>query len=259
MILVLSFVFSLHHRVPELRSYCEEHGMALAEVPTQFVKGRKMGGRMFMGRVIPESSKGILYVTPYPNDDMAILIALEFYDEDDKELYFCSPGSPLSNLRDLVSSGFFTKRRMMIERGKKEKAIGVLCGTASAEGIAEQLRDVVRCVKLSKKTPYTLVVGKINQEKLLNFSNLTVFILLGCPINTMEVSKRFSNVMCNIITPQEFLFCYFKEWMPKYSVSSKIDIDTELETKGAEDEQNSAIVQMSGTDLVMKESPAGKC
>lgn len=58
-----------------------------------------------------------------------------------------------------------------------------------------------------KKTCYTLSVGKITLEKLLNFaSNLvSVYVIIGCPFATLELSQSFArhSAVCAVITPFE--------------------------------------------------------
>ena len=63
--------------------------------------------------------------------------------------------------------------------------------------VIEYLKDLV---KNSGKKPYLFLVGKLNANKLANFSEVDVFVIVACPQNSLIDSKEFFKP---VITPFE--------------------------------------------------------
>lgn len=104
------------------------------------------GEKCFHRVVVAAGCKGIVYLTPVEEDSVALLLALHFYGREDFEMVQWDRRG-MKNMRELISSNFFSRRRLMQERAKKEKAIGVLCGTVSRAGVAQQVQDTVAAVR----------------------------------------------------------------------------------------------------------------
>ena len=116
----------------------------------------------------------------------------------------------------LESSSNVTKalmrRYFAIEKTKDAERIGILVGTLGVvkyRDIIDKCRDII---KSAGKRQYTFLVGKPNAPKLANFPEIDVFVVVACPLNSIELvigniskgrERSGSEFLRPIITPYE--------------------------------------------------------
>lgn len=105
-------------------------------------------------------------------------------------------------------------RSAKIEMVKDAEIIGILVGTL---GVADYHKVISRLKIISKaagKRSYTFVVGKPNEPKLANISEVDVFVYVACP-ETSIVERNLDPVLYRkLVTPWEFEVALLsgKEW-----------------------------------------------
>lgn len=144
----------------------------------------------------------LLYLTPAPaTDPLAALLALQLARTEGDVLVNGVPAAP--------DAAFVRKRRVVIERARAARAIAVVMGTLSIAQHVEAARRCVTLVRAQRKTAYTLCVGKVTLEKLLNFASndVAVFVLIGCPYATLELSRALADAspVAALLTPHELV------------------------------------------------------
>ena len=116
----------------------------------------------------------------------------------------------------LESSSNVTKalmrRYFAIEKTKDAERIGILVGTLGVvkyRDIIDKCRDII---KSAGKRQYTFLVGKPNAPKLANFPEIDVFVVVACPLNSIELvigniskgrDRSGAEFLRPIITPYE--------------------------------------------------------
>ena len=122
---------------------------------------------------------------------------------------------PVKNI--LVQSNSNVTRALMrryfaIEKTKDAERIGILVGTLGVtkyRDIIDKCRDIITG---SGKRNYTFLVGKPNAAKLANFPEIDVFVVVACPLNSIELAvgnisqgrdRTGSDFLRPIITPFE--------------------------------------------------------
>ncbi|VDD78216.1 unnamed protein product [Mesocestoides corti] len=79
------------------------------------------------------------------------------------------------------ASSFLRRRYYLMERARSARRIGILMGTLSASRYPEIVARLKRLLKRAKKPFTTVVVGRINEAKLLNLPDLDALVLVACP------------------------------------------------------------------------------
>ena len=104
------------------------------------------------------------------------------------------------------------RRYYAIEKTKDAERIGIIVGTLGVSkycDIIEKCRDIIKC---ARKKPYTFLVGKPNAAKLANFPEIDIFVVVACPLNSIDIAigniskgrdRSGSDYFRPIITPFE--------------------------------------------------------
>nr|CAB3239780.1 diphthamide biosynthesis protein 2 [Phallusia mammillata] len=95
---------------------------------------------------------------------------------------------------------FLMKRYFITEKVKDAKTVGILVGTMGMAGFREIIRHLKDILKQSGKKSYTFVVGKLNPQKLANFPEIDIFVMVACPEETIVDGSDFYKP---IATPYE--------------------------------------------------------
>ncbi|VDK41626.1 unnamed protein product [Taenia asiatica] len=98
------------------------------------------------------------------------------------------------------ASAFLRRRYFLMERFKSAKRIGILMGTLSVSRYSDIVARLKRLLHRAKKPYTTLVVGRINEAKLMNFLDLDAFVLVACPHTSVFDDP---NLLIPIVTPFE--------------------------------------------------------
>lgn len=130
------------------------------------------------------------------------------------------------------------QRYSLIEKAKQAKIIGIIMGTLSVKGSdstseeakasealsqeasqanqtsnspSEMLKTLI---KSADKKYYELLIGKLNEPKIQNFTSIDLFVIVACRENSLFYAKQFGKP---VITPYELLIALGKnnEWESK--------------------------------------------
>ena len=116
----------------------------------------------------------------------------------------------------LESSSNVTKalmrRYFAIEKTKDAERIGILVGTLGVVKYRDIIDKCREIIKSAGKRQYTFLVGKPNVPKLANFPEIDVFVVVACPLNSIELAigniskgrdRSGAEFLRPIITPYE--------------------------------------------------------
>lgn len=119
------------------------------------------------------------------------------------------------------------RRYYLIEKAKDARIIGILVGTLAVDGYLQVIDSVKKLIRSSGKKHYLVQVGKINDPKLANFSDIDIFVTVSCPYSCLINTYNFVK---DIITPFELQIALSDgiEWTGEYK--------TEFETYLSRDE-----------------------
>ena len=80
------------------------------------------------------------------------------------------------------------KRYFAIEKTKDAERIGILVGTLGVANYCDMIDKCRDTIKRAGKRAYTFLVGKPNAPKLANFPEIDVFVIVACPLNSIELA-----------------------------------------------------------------------
>jgi diphthamide biosynthesis protein 2 len=92
------------------------------------------------------------------------------------------------------------RRRYLIARAKEAQVVGIVAGTLGVAGYRDVIADLRRLIANSGRKSYTIVAGKPNPQKLANFPEIEVFIMVSCELTALMDGREY---MQPIITPYE--------------------------------------------------------
>ena len=104
------------------------------------------------------------------------------------------------------SSKLLYRRFNLIEKVKECNTFGILIGSLSIPNLNNIIDLIKSLLEFQEKKVYTLLLGKITEEKLANFTEyIDAFILIGCPFNPGYNSKAINKP---IITPLDIKYAF---------------------------------------------------
>ncbi len=93
--------------------------------------------------------------------------------------------------------------------------IGIVAGTLGVSKYLDIIHKVQKLIADAGKKSYLLLVGKVSNEKLCNFPEIDLFVLIACPFSVMLDSVNYFK---DVITPFECeMACEDADWTGKYS------------------------------------------
>lgn len=112
-----------------------------------------------------------------------------------------------STIRDLSTEirRFLRSRLYSIEVAKDAKRVGLLVGTLSIENYLEIYEYLSEVMQKSGKLVYPMVVGKINPNKLANFADLDVLVVINCAESCLQFSDKNDEYYKPVVTPYEMI------------------------------------------------------
>lgn len=107
------------------------------------------------------------------------------------------------------------KRYFLIEKTKDAERIGILVGTLGVANFNDVIDRLRSQIKKAGKKSYTFLVGKLNPQKLANFPEVEVFVLVACPETSFPDSSEFFQ---SVVTPYELEIALnsSREWGGQY-------------------------------------------
>ena len=98
------------------------------------------------------------------------------------------------------------KRFNLIEKAKLCNTFAILIGSLSIPNLNKIIDLIKSLLEYQERKVYTLLLGKITEEKLANFTEyIDAFILIGCPFNPGYNSKAIDK---SIITPLDVKYAF---------------------------------------------------
>eukprot|EP01112_Ceratiomyxa_fruticulosa_P017125 TRINITY_DN5275_c0_g2_i1.p1 TRINITY_DN5275_c0_g2~~TRINITY_DN5275_c0_g2_i1.p1 ORF type:complete len:550 (-),score=118.60 TRINITY_DN5275_c0_g2_i1:24-1673(-) len=92
------------------------------------------------------------------------------------------------------------RRYHLIERAKDAQVFGIVVGTLGVSRYLDIIEHSKKLITDSHRKYYVIVVGKLNEFKLANFSEIDIFVLVACPENSLVDNKKYYRP---VITPFE--------------------------------------------------------
>ena len=119
------------------------------------------------------------------------------------------------------------QRFHMIEKGKDAQRVALLVGSNGAHDLTLKCIEKLRGLgKKVGKIVYTVVVGEPTPQKLGNFPEMDLFVLIGSPELSLLPAKGFYKP---VIHPWEFMMaCSGKEWNGKFLVNWALFLDQQI-------------------------------
>ena len=111
--------------------------------------------------------------------------------------------------------------------------VGLVLGSNGGHELSLKCLSTLRKLALgSDKTPYTIVVGEPTPQKLANFPEMDIFVLVGSPEVSILPAKGFYKP---VIHPWEFIMAATgKDWDGSFCANwaNMLDDDMEINLKG---------------------------
>jgi diphthamide synthase subunit DPH2 len=92
------------------------------------------------------------------------------------------------------------RRYYLMCKVRDANMIGILVGTLGVARYLDIIKHLQERITAAGKRWYLVLVGKVNDPKLANLSELDVFVLVACPLTSMLDSKEFVK---DVVTPFE--------------------------------------------------------
>ena len=160
------------------------------------------------------------------DDDLLIELSLRFENKI-KGIYIMNKNNKFKIEKPIPSYKIITRRFYLINQIKNCETFGILIGNLTLKNLKEIINMTKKLLKENNKKVYTILLGKITDEKLCNFIEyIDCFILLSCPFNE-GYSKKIINKI--IVSPLDIKFAFDSQF--KWDSSYSFDIDFILENQ----------------------------
>jgi len=105
------------------------------------------------------------------------------------------------------------RRYYLIQKAKDSQTFGILVSNLSQQYLVDVVNSIQKLLEQSDKSSYTFAVGKINPNKLANFAEIDIFVLVACQENSLLDKERNEYGATPVITPYELQIALgIKEW-----------------------------------------------
>lgn len=101
-----------------------------------------------------------------------------------------------------------SRRFMAVEQAKVAKTVGIVVGTLAARRFRDVLWGLKRLVRAAGRGCYTFVIGKLKPEKLANFGEIDVFVLVGAGDSALVDTREFPKP---VVLPYEAVLAFNPE------------------------------------------------
>ena len=177
----------------------------------------------------------IVYIGLHPEEKLLYELSLRFSNKIN-DIFFISYKEENKEFKgEILDKNFSNKllyrRFNLIEKAKECNTFAILIGSLSIPNLNKIIDLIKSLLEYQEKKVYTLLLGKITEEKLANFTEyIDSFILIGCPFNNGYNSKAIDKP---IITPLDVKFAFDENysWDGFYSFNIDYIIINEKEIK----------------------------
>eukprot|EP01083_Nonionella_stella_P021844 60470_1 len=97
-------------------------------------------------------------------------------------------------------------RYSLIEKVRSSGIIGIVCSNLVVDNYLDIIKTLKQTVKQAGKKPYLFSIGKINEAKLGNFSEIDIFVVITCPMSfhyLLPVQQQ--SLFKNLVTPFDIM------------------------------------------------------
>lgn len=155
------------------------------------------GGRSFM---LPNSIPFEQYPIVYVGNDQDLSLVNLVMNFTENPFYTYDAANKKMTKVNFGINKMLMRRFHLIEVAKDAKIIGILVGTLGVSNYLSIIEQMKKTIKAAGKKFYVFVMGKLNIAKLANFTEIDIYVLVACPLNSLIDSKEFYKP---IITPYE--------------------------------------------------------
>ena len=149
-----------------------------------------------------DNTCSLLYIGDNTEDSLLTELSLRFCNTVNNifGLFFnkdkqCFEGQVLPKT---FSSKLLYRRFNLIEKAKECSTFGILIGSLSIPNLNRMIDLIKSLLQSQERKVYTLLLGKITDEKLANFTEyIDAFVLIGCPFNQGYNSKAIDKPIMN--------------------------------------------------------------
>ena len=130
------------------------------------------------------------------------------------------------------------RRRFLIAKAKEARVVGIIAGTLGVAGYREMIENLRKLIANSGRKSYTVVAGKPNPQKLANFPEIEVFIMVSCELTALMDGRDY---MQPIITPYEATIAFTpgKMWMGEVKLDfASVPTLEDVVAKGDDDDDD---------------------
>merc|ERR1712166_310054 len=122
--------------------------------------------------------------------------------------------SLMTNIQPSISiQRQLNRRYYLIQKAKDSQTFGILVSNLSQQYLVDVVKSIQHLLKNNDKSSYTFAVGKINPNKLANFAEIDMFVLVACQENSLLDKERNEYGATPVITPYELQISLgIKEW-----------------------------------------------
>nr|CDS28726.1 Diphthamide biosynthesis protein 2 [Hymenolepis microstoma] len=155
-------------------------------------------GRIFHLKDKSEFPKGLLYLGECDSNFYSILVSMK--DAYKIAPIVIDPDTGKVNFAGQSASKLLRKRYFLMEKAKSAKRIGILMGSLSISKYMDVVDRIKHLLCRAKIAYTTLVVGRLNEAKLMNVPDLDALVLVACPQASLYNNP---NLLIPVITPFE--------------------------------------------------------
>ncbi|KAK3868118.1 hypothetical protein Pcinc_026470 [Petrolisthes cinctipes] len=187
-----------------IEGYEGEENESLGPIPKHTSEEDSIGNTImsFVGRrvTIPSGTVFRDYACVYIGPDGPSLTAL-LLRFPESIFYQVDPVS--GQVSEMSGIKLVMSRSIKLELARDAGIIGLVVGTVGVSGYVHILARLRRIIRLAGKRCYTLAVGKPNEPKLANFSEIDAFVYVACPGATVVHRGTDPALARKLLTPWE--------------------------------------------------------
>ena len=220
---VLLYDLEFHHQAAEVRAVCEDAGVVMAQLcfPGQALEDSSEVVNGFrVSRALHLDACGFVYV----GNREAVLTALSL-DFSQNRVVCVDP------LRDFVLeeasvavNRILKRRYYLMEKTKDSECIGIVMGTLGVDKRLAVLKKLQQIITEAGKRYYTILIGRINDPKLANFTAIDIFVHIACPQTVMVDTYHYVK---DVVTPVELQLALERGSLLDYSTKLENVLETE--------------------------------
>ena len=197
------------------------------------IENKEKGNIFLYGRIFHQDNENlfltnntIICYIGNEDDELITELSLRFKSKI-KEIYVIGKNNGFKNEKLISSNRIITRRFNLINQIKNYETFGILIGNIELKNLKESIYIIKKTLKDNNRKVYTILLGKITDEKLCNFVEfIDCFILFACPFNEGYSKKVLDKP---IVSPLDIQFAFDSQykWDSTYSFDINYIIEKE--------------------------------